>query len=63
MSTVSHVPRAGEVAFLLAQGQSARTRVEEREYRARLRTARGLLLALAMIWCYDVLIFVTGVHS
>jgi hypothetical protein len=63
MSTMSQVSSGGEVAFLLAQGRSARTCVEEREYRARLRTARGLLLALVMIWGYDAVLFVTGAHT
>jgi hypothetical protein len=59
----SHAPTAGEVTFLLAQGQTARSRAEEREYRARRRTARGLLVALVMIWGYDLVLLVTGLHT
>jgi hypothetical protein len=59
----SHAPTAGEVTYLLAPGQTARSRAEEREYRARRRTARGLLVALVMIWGYDLVLRVTGLHT
>ena len=63
MTTLSHVPSAGEITFMLAQGQSAGTRAAEREYRARRRTAGGLLVALVMISLYDAIILVAGLHG
>jgi hypothetical protein len=63
MSSLSHAPSAGEITFMLAQGKSAATRADEREHRARRRTERGLMVALAMISVYDLVILVAGLHG
>jgi hypothetical protein len=63
MSTLSHAPSAGELTFMLAQGRGAETRAEEREHRARRRTERGLMVALAMISTYDAVILIAGLHG
>lgn len=63
MSTLSHVPSASEITFNLANSQPASTRAEDRERRARMRTAGGLVLALTMIYGYDLVILVTGLRG